>query len=121
MSRRSLALMLCFLLVCSALISTAKIINNVKNDNWDEIQKLLASDGADGDQFGFSVSIDSDYLLIGAIFNDENGEPEKDNNGCDYLGIINDDVTDLLLNQVLEQGYFKNRGYQLINQFGIDQ
>lgn len=51
---------------------------------------------------------------------DENGEPEKDNNGCDYLGIINDDLTDMLLTSVLEHGYFKTRGYQLMFQFGID-
>ena len=51
---------------------------------------------------------------------DENGELEKDNNGCDYLGIINDDVTDLLLSKVLDLGYFKTRGYQLIYQFGIE-
>ena len=51
---------------------------------------------------------------------DENGEPEKDNKGYSYLGIINDDVTDLLLNQVLGHGYFKTRGYQLMNQFGIN-
>ena len=50
----------------------------------------------------------------------ENGEPEKDKSGYSYLGIINDEITDLLLDQVLEHGYFKNRGYQLIHQFGID-
>ncbi len=51
---------------------------------------------------------------------DEKGEPEKDSKGCDYLGIINDNIDDLLFNQILEKGYFKNRGYQLMHQFGID-
>jgi hypothetical protein len=33
---------------------------------WTEEQKLLASDGATGDRFGRSVSINGDYALIGA-------------------------------------------------------
>jgi len=54
---------------------------------------------------------------------DDNGDPEGiiyKGKKYDYLGIINDDITDLLLNKVLEQGYFKNRGKQLSNQFGIN-
>ena len=35
--------------------------------DWTELQKILASDGADGDFFGKSVSIDGDYAVIGAI------------------------------------------------------
>jgi len=41
---------------------------------WTEEAKLTASDGADGDCFGHSVSIDGDYALIGAMFDDDNGE-----------------------------------------------
>ncbi len=55
---------------------------------------------------------------------DDNGDPEGiiyKGKKYDYLGIINDDVTDLLLNQVLENGYFKTRGYQLMYQFGINR
>ena len=33
---------------------------------WIEEQKLLASDGSDGEKFGFSVSIEGDMALIGA-------------------------------------------------------
>ena len=33
---------------------------------WTEEQKLLASDGESGDQFGFSVSIEGDHAIIGA-------------------------------------------------------
>jgi len=54
---------------------------------------------------------------------DDNGDPEGimyKGKKYDYLGIINDDVTDLLLNQVLENGYFKTRGHQLMYEFGID-
>ncbi|MFT7662949.1 MAG: hypothetical protein ACI87A_001170 [Planctomycetota bacterium] len=34
--------------------------------NWIEEQKLTASDAAAGDQFGFSVSMDTDVILIGS-------------------------------------------------------
>jgi len=37
---------------------------------WTEEQKLTASDGATGDEFGVSVSIDGDYALVGADSDD---------------------------------------------------
>ena len=40
---------------------------------WAEVAKLTASDGASGDQFGFSVAIKGDYVVVGA--------PEKDDVG----------------------------------------
>jgi hypothetical protein len=42
-------------------------------NTWTEQDKLLASDGEDGDSFGISVSIDGDYAIIGA-HDDDNGE-----------------------------------------------
>jgi hypothetical protein len=39
-----------------------------------DIQELFASDGATGDLFGCSVSIDGDYTIIGAENDDDNGE-----------------------------------------------
>ena len=42
-------------------------------DNWGFVKKLIASDGAAGDQFGRSVDIDGDTIVVGAIFEDENG------------------------------------------------
>jgi len=42
-------------------------------ETWTEQAKLLASDGAFGDRFGWSVSIDGDYAIIGSPFNEENG------------------------------------------------
>jgi len=42
--------------------------------NWDEQQILLAGDGAEGDWFGVSVSINSDYAVVGSRYNDnDNG------------------------------------------------
>ena len=40
---------------------------------WVEEQKLVASDAAAGDQFGFSVSISGDTVLVGAWFDGDAG------------------------------------------------
>jgi len=42
-------------------------------DNWGEVYKLLASDGASGDGFGWSVGIDGNYAVVGAFKNDDSG------------------------------------------------
>ena len=41
--------------------------------SWIEQQKLLASDGEIWDEFGTSVSIDGDYAIVGAQFDDDIG------------------------------------------------
>ena len=43
------------------------------NGVWSEQQKLTASDGAAGDNFGTSVSIDGDTAVIGAYADEDNG------------------------------------------------
>ena len=48
---------------------------------WVEEQKLLASDGAAYDQFGQSVSISGDVVVVGARKNDDNG----DESGSAYI------------------------------------
>ncbi len=40
---------------------------------WTEQQKLTASDAASGDQFGFSVAVDGNTAVIGAVADDDNG------------------------------------------------
>lgn len=42
--------------------------------DWIEHMKILASDGADGDQFGRSVSIEGDIVLVGSVGDDDNGQ-----------------------------------------------
>jgi hypothetical protein len=42
-------------------------------DNWGEVKKLKASDQADNDYFGWSVSMNYDYLLVGAPYADSGG------------------------------------------------
>jgi hypothetical protein len=41
---------------------------------WTEQQKLLASDGASFDDFGYSVSIGEDTIVVGARFDDDAGD-----------------------------------------------
>ena len=43
--------------------------------------KLTASDGAAGDRFGRSVSIDGDTMVIGALYDDDDGS----NSGSAYV------------------------------------
>jgi hypothetical protein len=38
-----------------------------------EVDKLVASDGASGDSFGYSVAVDGDTAVIGAVHDDDNG------------------------------------------------
>jgi len=40
---------------------------------WIETAKLTASDGAQGDWFGYSVAISGDTALVGTWFDDDNG------------------------------------------------
>lgn len=51
---------------------------------------------------------------------DRKGNLEKDKDGADYLGVINDDIHELLICKTLEQGYYKDLGSQLFNRFGIE-
>ncbi|REJ76430.1 MAG: hypothetical protein DWQ47_12560 [Acidobacteria bacterium] len=42
-------------------------------DNWGQLQKLVASDAAMDDNFGYSVSISGDTVVVGAYGNDDAG------------------------------------------------
>ncbi len=52
---------------------SAYIFRRTGTNSWEEDAKLLASDGAAIDQFGYSVSIDGDYAIVGAQRDDDNG------------------------------------------------
>jgi len=52
---------------------------------WTLEQKLIASDGAPGDQFGWSVALQGDSALIGARFDDD----KAFNSGSAYLFNVN--------------------------------
>ena len=40
---------------------------------WEEKAKLLASDGAGGDEFGISVAVHNDMIVVGAYLDDNSG------------------------------------------------
>ena len=42
-------------------------------DNWGQVAKITASDGAIADYFGCSVSTNGDIVVVGAIYDDDNG------------------------------------------------
>ena len=49
---------------------SAYILYN-NNGTWEEVQKIVASDRALNDQFGYSVSISGDYAIVGAYMEGE--------------------------------------------------
>jgi len=49
--------------------------------SWSEQEKLTAGDGSEGDYFGVSVSVSGDTALIGASYDDDNGN----NSGSAYV------------------------------------
>jgi hypothetical protein len=70
-------------------------------DNWGQIKKIVASDRGASDRFGYSVAIAGDYIVVGAIFEDEDASGantlsaagsayvfKKDQGGTDNWGQI---------------------------------
>lgn len=57
-----------------------------------ETDKRTASDGTGGDQFGFSVSIDGDYTIVGARMDADppNGTSSPDDAGSAYIFILDE-------------------------------
>ena len=52
---------------------SAYLFQRQNNGNWIQTNKLTASDGVNNDQFGRSVAIDSNHVLVSAPANGENG------------------------------------------------
>jgi hypothetical protein len=83
--------------------------NHGGTDNWGEVTKLLASDGAAGDYFGYSVSISGDSSIVGAYGDDDNGDYSgsayifsRDYGGANTWG----EVTKLLASDGAAEDYF---------------
>ncbi len=64
-------------------------------NNWGEVKKLTASDGADYDDFGYSVSISGDRAIVGARLDDDKGDGSgsayifsRDQGGSDNWGEV---------------------------------
>jgi hypothetical protein len=77
-TRLSLAL---FWTMITVLIAAAPTSLLATEKSWALQDKLTASDGAAGDQFGFSVAVDGDTIVIGAIGDGDLGSP----NGSAYV------------------------------------
>ena len=63
---------------------------------WDEIAILSPSDGAEDDEFGYTVDIDGDYAIVGAYKNSDDGDYSgsayifyKDEGGTDNWRQVN--------------------------------
>ena len=54
---------------------------NETDPNWNEQAKLTASDASARDRFGISVSVDGNYAIVGAYYDDDNGT----NSGSAYI------------------------------------
>jgi hypothetical protein len=52
---------------------SAYIFRRTGTNTWDTGTKILASDAAESDWFGYSVGISGDYAISGARFNDDGG------------------------------------------------
>jgi hypothetical protein len=75
---------------------------------WVETARLTASDGAPGDRFGNSVAISGERLLVGAIFDDDNGQ----NSGSAY-------VFELVAGQWVETAKLSNHDGQINDFFAV--
>ena len=64
------------------------------NDNWMQIQKIVAEDRTLADQFGWSVSISGEYVIIGAPLEDEDTEGSNFLNSSGSAYIFKNDGTD---------------------------
>ncbi len=63
------------------------------NGTWNEVQKIVASDRASGDRFGYSVAIDNNNIIIGAYLKNFT-EDNMTYSGGGRAYIFKKDVTD---------------------------
>lgn len=54
--------------------SGAAYIFTRSDGSWNQVQKLTADDGAANDNFGYSVAISGETVVIGSLQNDGNGQ-----------------------------------------------
>ena len=60
---------------------SAYVYEQQADGTWQQIAKLTADDGASNDEFGYSVALDGDVVVIGAHYDDDTG----DNSGSAYV------------------------------------
>jgi hypothetical protein len=105
--------------------SGSAYIFNRDGTNWSEQAKLVASDGAEGDYFGSSVSIIGDYAIIGAYYDDDNGEDSGSayifkRNGLSWSEEAKLVVSDGAANDWFGWSVFLSSGYAIVGAYGDD-
>jgi len=63
----------------------AYIYHRIGPDSWDTGTKIVATDPQAGDQFGYSVSIDGDYAIVGANYEDGGAGDPLSQAGAAYI------------------------------------
>ena len=74
--------------------------------DWSETGKLLATDGASGDEFGGALSLSGDRALIGAAFDDDNGNDSGAAYVFDFDGTAWTETAKLLLADGAAEDFF---------------
>ena len=95
---------------------SAYIFERDTNGIWTETQKLVASDGAYVDMFGFSVGISDNYIIVGR---DYNGNVADSNNDKGSVYIFERDVNGSWGTSVPEQTY-RTETQKLVASDGAD-
>ena len=69
------------------LVLTSFILTFSWSQEWQEIEKIVASDRKTDDQFGYAVDMDGNYAIIGAWLEDEdeNGNNPMSQSGAAYI------------------------------------
>ena len=101
---------------------SAYIFTKDSQGMWKQTAQLTASDAADGDQFGYSVAVDGDTIVVGAHLDDDGGaesgsvyvftKPSGDNGWDDWNSLSADGkamlTTKLTAPGAAAGGYFGN-------------
>ena len=101
---------------------SAYIFTKDSQGMWKQTAQLTASDAADGDQFGYSVAVDGDTIVVGAHLDDDDGaesgsvyvftKPSGDNGWDDWNSLSADGkamlTTKLTAPGAAAGGYFGN-------------
>jgi uncharacterized UPF0146 family protein len=109
----------------------AAYIFELEGDTWKQQQKLVASDRTEGDMFGYSVSIDGDYAIVGAYGQDSavGGGDYKSYAGAAYIFELEGDTwkqqQKLVASDRTESDYFGKSvsidgDYAIVGAYGQD-
>ncbi len=83
---------------------SAYIFSKNENGFWVEKEKLIAQDGTSGDQFGHTISVKSNFIAIGAMYDNEGSvyliSKDFDNDGIAATVDCNDNDPNIGLHQI---------------------